>query len=523
MLGGLAAGFAWVLGDKSYELVSHTFPGLLSYSSLPLGECSKLILTTSLAWGEHKPAQFASWMLWPVLPSLIAGVSAGVWGYKSSIIKPVIQRSGPKLLPAWEIPAAKDIKKVDPPGIKIGENITLSQTELVQSIGIVGKIGSGKTVLLFPVVEQIVERGEDCLMLLDYKQDFVQTFGSNCYQIAPWNPSAENGVKWQIGRDVLNEADAESFSAALIKESDDPIWSQAARGITEGIILELQKIHGTNWGWSELAESLKNLLADTKKLAAAIAEHRPLIAARITEMSSETRESVFFNIVTFGQQILSIAKAEESIIDPLSWSVSEWVAGEKPRVILGWRAESEIMSRRIILPIIKTAIQRLLSQPDRKPHEMSYNFVLDEIAQLGEVPGLTQGLTALRSKNARFWLGWQSFAQIKAIYKDLWPTFVTETMFLGKLVNADDQEDAADICGHGLFDRLHITNSAGGISQTTQRAEEYIYRPERFLNLGRCDTGVKFAFVSASRKCISEVILKFPDPKKIKLKFTKDD
>jgi hypothetical protein len=502
---GLAMGYIFAV--IIYDMTLKAFPAAPGDpawpATIPAWGGVKLILSEILAVFSGKTTwPPLCWFYVPLIPSIALATAGAIYGVKSSWIYAERHIEGPKLVSPEKIPKAR---KEEAMGIWLGP-IQLTREEETQNILTIGKPGGGKTTLIVPMVEQAIERG-DRVFVVCFKGDFYERFGHLGKYIAPWNPKS---CRWKLGRDITEESDAEAFAEGLVPESDDPIWSQAARGITEGIVMDLQKNKGEEWGWAELAESLTNLLGKPEELQKAITDHRPLIAARLTSMADETRESILINLVAFGESIVSISRTEAKLKNGQWWSVTDWLTGPDKVAIVGWSAQREILSRRIALPIFKLAMQRLLSQRNRKPTDEGYWFFVDEAGQLGEIPNFaTSGFSAGRSKGARLVVGFQTMGQITEFYGDQGRNITgCETRVIGRLLNPEDAQDASDICGEQVMERLTVsTTRDGGRTESWPRTPEPVYRAAKFSRLGRCRSGVKLAYIG--RNVVSEITFPF--------------
>jgi len=499
---GLAIGIPF--GDLIYDALAMLLPGSTEYQSLPVLATLPLLGKAAFLLLDQQFHSVPAWVFYPITAGLAAAIAGGITGVKLTWITGERHIAGPRFVSQENIPGP--LHKRDALGIKIGP-IQLTREEESQAILTIGKSGGGKTTLLRPIAEQAINRG-DAVLIIDFKGDYLKSFGSQAAYIAPWSKKSR---RWQLGADIRDEAEAEAFAAGIIAETEEPIWGQSARGLLEGIVMHLQTTQGTAWGWLDIAEKLKTFLADVKLLAETILPYRPLIAARITRMGDDTRESILFNLTTL-QTILSISDLEAKL-PAKYWSVTDWLNGTQPVVILGWSEERELLSQRIALPIFKIAMQRLLSQDDRRPEEPGYWFIIDECGQLGEIPAFISAFTAVRSRGGRMVIGFQSFAQITDYYGERARTITgCETRIIGRLLNPEDAQDASDICGDRVVERLNVsTTREGGRTESWPRTEEPVYRKERFYKLGRQATGVRFAYVG--RGVVSEVTFPFlPKP-----------
>ncbi len=67
------------------------------------------------------------------------------------------------------------------------------------------------------------------------------------------------GAGEPLGREVRTKSDAEAYAESMIAETSDPMWSLAARKVLSSLICELQREHGSRWGFDELAQLIPDL------------------------------------------------------------------------------------------------------------------------------------------------------------------------------------------------------------------------------------------------------------------------
>ena len=94
---------------------------------------------------------------------------------------------------------------------------------------IVGGVGSGKSTVIKPLVEKAVEADEQ-ILIFDSKSEFTVAFGKPSI-LAPWDARS---LVWDVARDMRNALDMRRFAAAMIRESQDPMWSNASRQLQIG-------------------------------------------------------------------------------------------------------------------------------------------------------------------------------------------------------------------------------------------------------------------------------------------------
>lgn len=76
-----------------------------------------------------------------------------------------------------------------------------------------------------------------------------------------------------------------------------------------------------------------------------------------------------------------------------------------------------------LLRIWISSLFQAISRRKRRP-ELSTLFILDEAAQLGELPQLRQAMTLMRGYGLRTWSFWQDLSQLKHNYKADWQTMI---------------------------------------------------------------------------------------------------
>jgi type IV secretory pathway TraG/TraD family ATPase VirD4 len=488
-------------GDLFYDLIHALDPAATAYPSILILRSLPAVWRAfvDITRGDFPEAGV---VYFPLIGATMGGLVGTFLGIKWGWMQTELHVSGPRQV---EVRNIKPMSRRDAAGVKIGP-LLLSRAEETKGIVVIGKSGSGKTTLITPIAEQAIERGDNVL-IVDFKGDYRKRFGQDSALIAPWSPDS---ARWQLGKDITDEGDAEAFAEAAVPESDDPLWSGAARGILSGLTMDLQERQGTQWGWGDLAAQLMLLGKDPIEIQKAIEQHRPLIAARIVLMPDETRESIYTNISVFGESIISIARREAKLPQKY-WSVADWIDGKSPIAIVGWNAAQEALSKRVALPILKLAIQRLISDrtEERSPDEAGFWFFIDECGQLGEIPGFISALTAIRSKGGRMVAGFQTFGQIGDVYGDAGRAITgTETRLLGKLEDADDQKEAADMCGERKVKRLSVTTTRDGArTESWQTTSEAVYDKSNFSSLGVTDNGVKLLYIG--RGNVAEIELPF--------------
>ena len=83
------------------------------------------------------------------------------------------------------------------------------------------------------------------------------------------------------------------------------------------------------------------------------------------------------------------------------------------------KMESHAALLRLWVGTLTAAVTRRRTRPERPTL-----FIVDEAAQLGELPQLRQAITLLRGYGVRVWSFWQDLSQLRRLYPDDWETIL---------------------------------------------------------------------------------------------------
>jgi hypothetical protein len=439
---------------------------------------------------------------------LIAGaaVGAGVggfFGYMAGNIPAEIHVRGAQLTTKTLI-LREAVSPASPPvnvkndGIRIHPKIQTTEHLECSHTLIVGGAGAGKTTILWPMIRQIIERG-DRAIIFSFKGDFEQRIGDGekigrqFALLAPWDARS---AAWAVGRDIQTRLDAEAFANTLIPEppggsKSDPMWTNGSRSLLVGIISDVQREFGTSWGFAELAKRSAEALADFPTLKKIIERESPQAYSLISGgASSKTTASFLATISSFLTQVINLGVAADALKKTASgrqWSVDAWLASSSsvPRVaVLGFRPSAKSISQAWGASIIEQAVLKLSDFPDVSPDALRVWLILDEVPKLGQVPSITDALETLRSKGVRVILGAQGIDQIEEVYSKntarSWAT-QTATKIIGRITEPESQKWAAAVVGERDLERyaaqVNVQNGGQGGSSSGgsyQRTKEHV-------------------------------------------------
>lgn len=461
------------------------------------------------------------------LPILAAGAVAGavigaIGGYKAGNVPHEIHVRGRKLTysPREAARALKPARKATP-GINIHPAIRISEQQEARHIMLLGGSGSGKTSILWPVINQAVERGDRCL-IFSFKGDFQQKAKFPFSLLAPWD---SRSVRWQLGKDIRTRLHAESLAKTLIPTPEkDPIWAQGAQGLLTAIISEVQGKYGENWGFFRLAQACSTALSDYDSLVQTVMNESPLARSFLMGKDSKTTASYLAQMASNLSDVVNLGVADYSN-KGAPWSVRDWLAGRTPgAAILGYLPESEGLSQAYCASVIEQTVKQILGFPDAAPDQRRIWLFLDEVPQAGKIPSITSALEAARSKGCRVVLGMQGVAQLEEHgYSkntlDIW-SGQCGIKIIANLGTPRDQKWAADLLGERDLERyqsnVSIQNSGNGgnsgQSGGYQRVKESVLLPASFgtdLYVDESKSGGPTALLVTSKIA---AVLKWPFP-----------
>jgi hypothetical protein len=211
-------------------------------------------------------------------------------------------------------------------GIHLHPCVQLPMRNELGNVLLFGQQGSGKSVILKPIVQQIRKRGDN-LFIYDRKNEFTPLFFDS-YTILI-SPTDVRGVPWEIGLDVTCEAEAELVAQRLINETPDPLWSNGARLILTGCMMVLIE-QSKPWGWRDLA----GIIAwPQKELRAALETAYPSATVFIEE-NSKTTQSFFITLIS---QLSWVRRLREywPNSEQKGFSIRQWLSDEnQPKTLI---------------------------------------------------------------------------------------------------------------------------------------------------------------------------------------------
>lgn len=298
-------------------------------------------------------------------------------------------------------------------GIFLAPGVCLPIVTEREGILLMGPPGSGKSVIAEGLMNKALAR-RDRVLALDVKGQLAARIAR--YRPLVFDLAGANSVVWAIGRDLLDDADADEFAASLIPDSRDPVWAEGSRLILSAIIQHMQSELGQRWGWRELHHMLAKPPGDLEPMIRTIA---PEVAAMIMTRGDDPAMFVLslqFNMIAHvGTTARRFAKLERDGARPRS--LRAWaVAGQWRRpIILRYDLQRRDRSAAFVRLVLRVLAGTILGGGVEDEHDWRIWLFLDEISRVGidKSPAITDMAALGRSRGVRTVVTVQSPAQLK--------------------------------------------------------------------------------------------------------------
>ena len=318
-----------------------------------------------------------------------------------------------------------------------------------------GTTGSGKTVLIADLVEQIRERGERCVVY-DKMGSYTETFFDPARDVL-LNPLDARAPRWSPFVEARTARDFDTMAAALIprqKDAADPFWITAARQLFS---------HGAAVLWKR-GETRNRVLVDhllkTELKALAEAMEGTVAQSIVDPENPKTALSVRAMLTA------NIGAMDLLPDEGPSFSIREWIERDGGGFLfLTSRGDQHASLRGLISTWLEIAVNALLSLPCRDGRRTW--LILDELPTLHQLPSLRPGLAESRQFGGCFVLGVQVFSALRDLYgRDGAETIsgLCGTRVVLAAPDRDTSEWSAESLG-----RIEVETLAEGVSYDTPR------------------------------------------------------
>jgi GTPase SAR1 family protein len=402
------------------------------------------------------------------------------------------------------------------PDHDLGPGIPFPGDMWTRHVLIVGGVGAGKTTFIKPLLRS-VSAADEQMLVFDPKGEFTAELG-DADILAPWDARS---LVWDIAADMKNTQLMRRFAAAIVAESADPMWSNAARQLLCGLLLCLRKTKGVEWGWRDLASLVALPQPD---LLAIMREHHPE-AVRVVERASVTTQGVLINLSAFCSPILDLADAWGDAPRERRIGFRCWIKGRSSRrqIVLQGHGAYEDLTQKYVAAIIglisaNVSSVEIADDPDRKIW-----IVADELPEMGKVP-IRQLFSVGRSRGVRCIVACQDFAQLEQIHGEQTVRALTSmcgTMIVGQMAPGDTAEKICKTIGSREHERMNISTStsASGESRGLSFSRETVplYSPNELASrLGPTTNGKGVTLLVLTGGDAHEIFYPFPVSQKVR-------
>jgi hypothetical protein len=288
-------------------------------------------------------------------------------------------------------------------GIKTAPDTTLLRIRAKDEcmhFSIMGDTGSGKSVLITQILDQVWERGEPAIVY-DPAMEFIQRYYRDGEDLI-LNPLDARSPFWSPSDELTNPHDALAIAESLFpeKEREHRFFTESPRKI----FAELLKFRPT-------PEELIHWMSDPEEIDKRLAG-TPL-APLINPDAAPQRSGVLSELNMVAGALQLLPRREDT---KATWSAAGWARERQ-----GWLfISSTPETNPILLPLMSMWLDMLilrLSSAD--PHWAKAHPVwlaIDEVASLQKLPKLETALTQSRKSNVRIVLGFQGRSQLDHLY-----------------------------------------------------------------------------------------------------------
>ena len=351
-----------------------------------------------------------------------------------------------------------------------------------------GTTGSGKTVLISDLVEQIRARGERCVVY-DKIGSYTETFFDRDRDVL-LNPLDRRAPRWSPFLEARTARDFDTMAEALIprqKDVADPFWITAARQLFSNGAAVLWKRGETHN--RVLVEHL--LKTELSELAEAMEE--TVVQSIVDPDNPKTALSVRAMLTA------SIATLDLLPDDGPPFSIREWVGHEGGGgfLFLTSRADQHASLRGLISTWLEIAVNAVLSLPGGGRRRVW--VILDELPTLHQLPSLRPGLAQSRQYGGCFVLGVQVFSALREIYGGDGASTISGlcgTRVVLAAPDKDTSEWAAKSLGNveveSLSEGVSYDTPHGGVTLSTRREERPLILPSEVARLENLSGYLKF-------------------------------
>lgn len=279
---------------------------------------------------------------------------------------------------------------------------------------VTGSTGSGKTNLMHNLLPQIEAKGQPAVVI-DNTGEMIAKYYNPDRGDTIFNPFDDRSHVWDFWTDCLNDESIERFSNILIGFNrkisgtrSDPFWEKSAMEIFESAVKYQRSIHDKS------IEKLTTLVRQTD-LKILRQKLKGTSASRYLESENSVTANSILSVLTTSSKPLSYL---QDITGQNSFSLKEYFRqikeGKNSWLFLATKPSNRQLTLPLIACLTELALAELMDIGINENRRVW--FVLDELASLGVLPGLSPLMTEGRKYGACVLAGLQSLNQLYEHY-----------------------------------------------------------------------------------------------------------
>ena len=326
-----------------------------------------------------------------------------------------------------------------------------------------GASGTGKTILMRRLYTYYINNNKYAgskYLIHDVKGDYVEKFYNEQTDYI-FNLNDSRTFNLNLFNYINTTAELKSIVASIIPqpaEEKDPIWTNSARAILEGIMLYCIK---TNQKTNKAVQKLIKL--SPEELAAKLSKVDGTEDA-VTFLSSGSEGQIGNIYSNFKSRITYFTSLPADIDTKEELDLKKWLTDttNTSTIFLLNDVKNKDLNAIRIAVFLNIVIKELLTLTESK--ERKIFFMLDEFGSLQKMQSIVDLLALGRSFGARVFIGIQEIQRLYAVYgKDLTSTIVNNTS--SKIILRANEAETAEYCakliGEVKKKETNLTNTTG--------------------------------------------------------------
>ena len=295
---------------------------------------------------------------------------------------------------------------------------------------LIGTTGTGKSTAIRALLRGAIKRG-DRAVFSDPDGGYCAEFYDPARGDVILNPFDSRSFKWDLFGELRTSYDFDQLARSLVGEGSgaEQSWRSYAQTLLSAILRRAETT-----GVRDVGELYRLLTA------APLEELRILLDGSPAQPFLEPGNERMFGSVR------AVATARTTALDYVraqtapAFSIRDWVEKGSGLLFLTYRADQIAALHSIVSTWLRIAIFQTMSQGERD-HRLW--FVIDELDAIGAIDGLKDALARLRKFGGRCLLGFQSIAQLSALY------------------GGSDSQTIVENCGNTLILRCSASEQGG--------------------------------------------------------------